>query len=93
MFIENLKSCVVTWATRGSLADDFDQDSFLSPSVELAVEDLLPGAEVEFAAGHGNNDLPTHDLTFHVRVGIVFSHVVAILGHRFVGASFSSQTS
>ncbi len=42
-------------------------------AIELAVEDLLPRAEVQFAIRDGHNDFPAHDLTFHVGVGVVFS--------------------
>ena len=34
-----------------SLSDDLDQDSLGASAVELAVEDLFPGSEIEFAGG------------------------------------------
>ncbi len=49
----------------------------LGPSpVEFAVEDLFPGAEVEFAFGDGNDDLPAHDLAFVMGVGVVFAGAI-----------------
>jgi hypothetical protein len=67
-------------------AADLDQRAFPAPAVELAVEDLLPGSEVEFAAGDGHHHFAAHHLALHVRVGIVFAGaVVPVLRHRLVG--------
>src|SRR3974390_1537079 len=56
-----------------SFADDFHQHALLAPAVELAVEDLFPRAEVEFAGGDGDDDFPAHDLALPVGVGVVFA--------------------
>ena len=67
------------------ISNYFHQDSLAPATVELAVEDLFPGAEVEFAFGDGNDDFPPHDLSFQVRVGVVFTGaVVPVLVCRFV---------
>ena len=55
------------------LADDLDEDALLAPAVELAVEDLLPGPEVQLSRGHRNHHFTAHDLTLNMRVGIVLA--------------------
>ena len=70
-------------------ADDFDQDAFAAFAVEFAVEDLFPGAEIEFAGGDGANNLTAHDGAFEMGVGVVFAGViVVILGIRLFGGEF-----
>jgi hypothetical protein len=49
---------------------------FRPAAVELAVEDLFPGAEVELAVGDGHDDLPAHHLPLHVGVGVVLAGAV-----------------
>ena len=60
------------------LADDLDQDALAAASVEFAVEDLLPGAEVEAAVRDGDDDLAAHDLALEVGVGVVLAGVVGV---------------
>jgi hypothetical protein len=68
-----------------SLSNDLQEDTLTPASVKLTVEDLLPWAKVKFTICYGHDYLPTHDLLFHVRIGIVFAHVImAILVDRFV---------
>ena len=55
------------------LPDYFHQDSLGSATVELAVEDLLPRAEIEFSLRDGDHHFPAHDLSLHVTVGVVFA--------------------
>ncbi len=43
---------------------DFDQDSFSSAAVKLAVENLLPGAEIQFSACDRYHDFPAHNCSF-----------------------------
>ncbi|MEY3457992.1 MAG: hypothetical protein RL215_1149 [Planctomycetota bacterium] len=57
-------------------SDDFDEDSFGSAAIELAVEDLFPWSEVQCSGGDGNDDFAAHDLSFHVCIGIVFTGAV-----------------
>src|SRR6266567_5517931 len=67
------------------LADDLDEDALLAPAVELAVEDLLPGPEVQLSCGHRNDHFTAHDLTLNMRVGVVLScSVVMVLVDGFV---------
>ena len=61
------------------LADDFYEDALFAFAVEFAIEDLLPGTEIELAAGDGNDHLPAHDAALEVRVGVVLEAVVPIL--------------
>src|SRR5436305_6543179 len=57
----------------------------LRPSpVELAVEDLLPGAEVELAGGDGDDNFAAHDLPLEMGVGVVFPGAVVAIGERFM---------
>ena len=70
---------------RTSLADDLHQRAFAPAAIELAVEDLFPGAEVELALGDRDHHFATHDLPLHVSVGIVLAGaIVLVLRHRFV---------
>src|SRR6266508_1857791 len=67
------------------LADDLDEDALLAPPVELAVEDLLPGPEVELTGGHRNDHFTAHHRTFDMRVSVVLAcSVVMVLVDRFV---------
>ena len=59
-----------------SLADDLDQYPLSPPTVELAVEDLLPRAEVELAACDRHHHLPPHHLSLEVRVPVVLPRPV-----------------
>ena len=68
-------------APRASFPNDFDEGAFAAAAVKFAVEDLLPGTEVQFAFGDGDDDFAAHDLAFHVGVGVVLAGaVVAVLG-------------
>src|SRR5690242_13772738 len=68
------------------LTDNLDQDTLPSASIELSIEDLFPRSEIQFALRHSHDHLAPHDLTFHMRVGIVFPCVVVtVLVDRFVG--------
>ena len=59
-------------------------EQFITAPIELAIEDLHPGAEVEAAFRHGD-DFAAHDLAFHVGVGVVFAGaVVGVALGRFV---------
>ena len=44
-----------------SLADDLDQDALRSASIELAVEDPLPGAEVQASFRDCHDDFAAPD--------------------------------
>jgi hypothetical protein len=71
-----------------SLADYFYQHPFAPASIEFAVKNLLPGTEIELAAGDRRHHLPSHDLPLHVGIGIVFANVMAILRYRFMRRQF-----
>src|SRR5882762_8259775 len=60
----------------GSLPDDLDQHPLRAPSVELAVEDLLPGSEIQLPAGDRDHDLAPHDLALVVGVGVVLAGAI-----------------
>ena len=58
----------------------FTSTRFAPPAVELAVEDLLPRAEVELAVGDRDDDFAAHDLALEVRVGVVLAGAVVVVG-------------
>jgi hypothetical protein len=62
-----------------SIADDFDQNALAAKAVELAVKYLLPGAEIQFAAGDRDHRLAAHDGAFEMGIGIVFAPVVRVV--------------
>ena len=59
--------------------NNLNQYSLSSHAVELAVKDLLPGAEVQFAVCDGNHNFATHDLPLHVRIGIILARAVMLV--------------
>ena len=61
------------------LSDDFDEHPFPSVSVEFAVEDLFPGAEMQFAFRYGDDCLASHDLAFVVGIAVVFAGTVMLI--------------
>src|SRR5678815_4608826 len=67
------------------LSNNLNEHPLAASSIEFAVKDLLPRTEVELAATDCNHHFPAHDLTFHVRVGVVFAGaIVQILGGRLM---------
>ena len=64
------------------LADDLDQDPLGPPTVELAVEDPLPGAEVQLALGDRHGHVAAHDLTLVMGVAIVLTGAVVVIDLR-----------
>jgi hypothetical protein len=64
------------------LPDDLDQHALGASTVELAVEDLLPGAEVEFPLGDRHNDLSAHHLPLHVSISVVLAGAVVPVSLR-----------
>ncbi len=77
----------LAWAPgNGSLfADDLDQHALPAVAVELGVVNLLPGAEVELAAGDRDHHLAAHDLALEVGIAVVFAGlVVAVARDGFV---------
>src|SRR5687768_1619319 len=53
-----------------------DDNARLPPAVELGVEHLLPGAEVERAAGDRQDDLVSHECPLQVCVGVVLARLM-----------------
>ena len=53
--------------------DDLNQYTFVPAAVELAVEDLLPGPEIQFPFRHGNNNLAAHNGPFQMGVPVIFA--------------------
>ena len=71
------------------LADDFYEDAFAAAAIELAVKDLFPGSEIELSFGNGDDDFASHDLAFHVGIGVIFAGaVVFVLGGGGVRCEF-----
>src|SRR5215467_27854 len=59
-----------------SLPNHLHQHALRPLPIELAVEDLLPWAEIEFAIRYGDDDFPAHDLALVMRVGIVLARAI-----------------
>src|SRR5262249_24894551 len=62
-----------------SLPDDLDEYAFRPLPIELTVEDLLPGTEIEFAVGDCNHNLMAHHLTLVMCVAVVLPSAVMII--------------
>src|ERR1700690_1330796 len=54
----------------------FNDDSLVALAVEFGVEDLLPGAKVEFTAGDRDYDFVVNDQRFQVSISVVFTGLV-----------------
>ncbi len=54
--------CPFHATANSSLPDDFDEHAFATATVELAVENLLPRAEIEPPIGDRDHNLTPHDL-------------------------------
>ena len=61
------------------LTDNLHEHPLAAAPIELAVEDLLPGAEIEFAFRNCYDNLSSHDLSFHVSIGIILTHIMSVL--------------
>ena len=55
------------------------QHPLVPPPVELAVENLFPGSEIQFAFGDRDNNFAAHDLTFEMSIGVVFAGAVVLI--------------
>jgi len=68
----------VAWRS-ALFANDLDQHALAAPSIELAIKNLLPRAEVEFTRRYRDHNLPPHNLAFQMRIGIILAgSVVAV---------------
>jgi hypothetical protein len=56
--------------------NNLHQHPLASHAIELPVEDLLPGAEIQLAIRDRNDHLAPHHLAFKVGVGVVFAGTV-----------------
>jgi hypothetical protein len=73
----------------GSFSDNLDQHPLPAPSIELAVKDLLPGAEIEATIGDRHHHFSPHDLPLEVCVAVVLAGaVVPVAPDRLVGGQF-----
>jgi hypothetical protein len=61
------------------IANDFNQRPFAAAAVKLTVKNALPGPKIQPAIGDGYNHLTSHDLAFHVGIGIVLAHIMTVL--------------
>ena len=50
-------------------ANNFNQHTLAPPAIELTIKYLLPCPEIKSPIRDGHDDLPTHDLPFHVGIG------------------------
>lgn len=58
---------------RRSFPNRLDHEALRAPPVELAVEDLLPGAEIELAVGDRDDHLVVDQQVLQMRVAVVLS--------------------
>lgn len=61
------------------VANNFHENAFLAATVELTIEDPLPGAKVEHAIGNSDDELSTHHLSLHVSVRIVLARPIVVV--------------
>ena len=61
------------------LANNLDQHALAPIAVELSVENLFPGPEIQFAIRDRHHHLAAHHLAFHVRVRIVFAGAIVVV--------------
>ncbi len=59
-----------------SLTDNLHKNSLTTTSVELAIENLLPRAEVEFPACDRHDDFSPHHLSLQMGISIIFPCIV-----------------
>ena len=64
---------------------DFHHDPLRPLAVELAVEDLLPGTEVELTLGNGDDYFPSHDRALKVGVAVIFTGQVMLVTRDVFG--------
>ncbi len=63
-------------------SDDFNQDPFGPTTIELTIENLFPGSEVQSAFGNGHDHFSPHDLSFVMGVAVIFAGSVMVVGRR-----------
>ena len=81
--------CCFIWTSAcSSLPDDFHENPFLSSSVKFTVKDPLPCAKIQIPLRHGDNHFPAHDLSLHMGIRVVLTHIVLVLRNRFMGCQF-----
>src|SRR5688572_24601421 len=71
--------CARIFSFPSSFSYDLHQHAFSPAPVELAVKDLFPGAEIQFAVRDRDNDLASHDLSLHMGIGVVFTGIVMMV--------------
>ena len=75
------------------VSDDFHERAFSAAAIELAIEDLFPRAEIEFAFGNGDDDFAAHDLPLQMGVGVVFAGaIVPVGGRKKMGSDLNSES-
>jgi hypothetical protein len=86
------ESCVDLSRVTGplpSLTNNLHEHTLPSSPIKLAIENLFPWAEVQFAFRDGNNHFAAHDLAFHVSIGVVFTcSIVVIKIYRLMRRQF-----
>src|SRR5262249_47558919 len=62
--------------------DRLDQAALGPAPIELAVEDLLPRAEIELALGDRHHHFAAHDLSLVVGVGVILARPIVLVARR-----------
>lgn len=84
--MQSVNIIFVLMSSEVSLPDDLDQHSLITTPVELTVENLLPGAQVQATIGHGHGDIPAHNHSLMMRIAVVLtSAVVQVAVDRGMG--------
>src|SRR5690606_7514904 len=69
---------------RALLPDDLDEHALTTKAIELAIEDLLPRAEIQPASRDGDDHFAPHDGPLQMGVRIVLVPIVLVLAVRFL---------
>src|SRR5574341_1167682 len=76
---------------RSSFAYDFNEHPLPAAPVELAVEDLLPGTEVQPSVGDGHHHFASHQLPLDVGVAIVLAGLIVLVRAALRGQPFEER--
>ena len=63
-------------------ADHFYEDAFRTATVEFAIKDLFPRAEIELPFGDGHDNFAAHNLPLVMCIGVVFTRAIVVITFR-----------
>ena len=62
-----------------SLPNNLHKYTLATTAIKFAVENLFPRTEIELPFGDGHNNFTAHDLSLHVRVGVVLAGTIMLV--------------